>query len=90
MSVVDSLRSALHSLLQQSASPPEMKKKGPITAFSTYHGNGQRKAEMQYMCGKRHGEWRFWDDKGRPIKVQYYEDGELLRTELPEAEVVEA
>lgn len=89
MSVFDNIRVALHSLLSTSASPPTMKRQGRITTFSTYHSNGRVKAEMHYMYGKRQGEWKHFDLDGKTTCIQFYEQGELVRTETPEAEAVE-
>jgi hypothetical protein len=33
----------------------------------TYHENGQKASEGSYRDGAKDGEWKYWDESGRPV-----------------------
>ncbi|MDD4604413.1 MAG: hypothetical protein PHF97_11490 [Bacteroidales bacterium] len=52
-------------------------------SFKTYYLSGQLMMSGQYATGHQEGTWVYYDEKGQIVKKEIYNQGELLKTELP-------
>jgi antitoxin component YwqK of YwqJK toxin-antitoxin module len=53
-------------------------KHGP---FKTYYNSGKPMIEGQYNLGHQDGIWNYYDEKGAVSKKEFYESGNLIKTE---------
>ena len=51
--------------------------KGVPTKIITYYRIGGKKGQELYKDGKKHGEWIKWDENGKVLEKEYYENGVL-------------
>ncbi len=49
----------------------------------TYHNNGRIKEEGKYSRGKKNGEWREFDARGKLTKVKIYDKGKVVHQQSP-------
>ncbi|MFM1874764.1 MAG: hypothetical protein RL266_501 [Bacteroidota bacterium] len=50
----------------------------PEGKWITYATNGQKTAELNYVNGKRHGEFRVWDDFANAYVEVHYANGAII------------
>jgi antitoxin component YwqK of YwqJK toxin-antitoxin module len=55
-------------------------KHGP---FKTFYNSGKPMIEGQYNLGHQDGTWSYYNEKGVVSKKEYYENGNLVKTEMP-------
>ena len=58
---------------------------GAIQDSVIYHGNGRIKMQGITNAGKRHGEWKHYDAKGKLLTITIYDFGDIMSQENPGA-----
>ena len=51
--------------------------------FKTYYNSGKLMMEGQYAMGHQDGTWTYYTENGSVLKKEFYEKGNLLKTEPP-------
>ena len=49
--------------------------------FRTFHKNGEIMSEVTYLGGRPNSNWIHFDELGKKIKVEYYENGKFFYEE---------
>ena len=49
--------------------------------FRTFHKNGEIMSEVTYLSGRPNSNWIHFDELGKKIKVEYYENGKFFYEE---------
>ena len=49
----------------------------------TYHDNGRIKEQGKYSKGKKNGEWREFDTRGKLTKIKIYDKGKIVHEQSP-------